>query len=46
MESPPPDTWTESGLTPVLTESSSSRLPGAGRYWALGICGASIQWTT
>ena len=26
MESPPPDTWTESGLTPVLTESSSSRI--------------------
>jgi len=26
MESFPPDTWTESGQTPVLTESSSSRV--------------------
>ncbi len=25
MESLPPGTWTESGQTPVLTESSSSR---------------------
>ena len=29
MESHPPDTWTESGQTPALPESSSSRLRDA-----------------
>lgn len=35
-ESVPPSTWTESGLTPVLPESSSSRFgdgPDLGAVW-------------
>jgi len=32
LESFPPDTWTEFGQTPALTESSSSRLTGCVPY--------------
>src|SRR5665647_108984 len=39
VESPPPDTWTESGLTPALREVSSSRERGRRRCLCLSAHG-------